>query len=143
MLRNVSYNNPQFTREINELVGTPFSIFQRIKMGGNGSPRLVISEASEEIDSLLEVDNRRRYANIELRPKGIIVGFRSRLEAYVFVIPYHKLVLYKSTEDTYSIYTDTTVIKVHEDASDRPIHKFMRKIIEGKNSLNSIRIENL
>lgn len=143
MLRNVSYNNPQFTREINELVGTPFSIFQRIKMGGNGSPRLVISEASEEIDSLLKVDNRRHYANIELRPKGIIVGFRSRLEAYALVIPYHKLVLYKSTEDTYSIYTDTTVIKVHEDASDRPIHKFMRKIIEGKNSLDSIRIENL
>lgn len=143
MLRNVSYNNQQITREINELLGPPYSMMQRLKMRGNGSPRVVVVEASKEIAELLTVDNRRHYANIEIRPNGIIVGFRSRLEAYALVIPYYKLVIYKGTSDVYSIYTDTTVMKVREVSSDRPIHKFMSRIMAHKNSQAAVRIEDL
>ena len=64
-------------------------------MGGVGSPQMRIRTASKEILSLLNKNTNRDIANIELRPKGIIVRFHSRLENYALVIPYFKLTLFK------------------------------------------------
>ena len=95
MLLNVSYNNKQISRKIDAEVGKPFSLKERIKLGGIGSSKLIITETSVQIHNLLILDNNRNQCNIEMRPNGILVGFRSLLESYVLVIPYYKLSLYK------------------------------------------------
>ena len=84
-------------------------------MGGIGSPRLTITEASMAIRNLLILDNNADYCNIELRPKGIILGFRSLLESYALVIPFYKLTIYKGDLAIYSVYRDQYFVKVKAD----------------------------
>lgn len=132
MLLNVSYHNKDFIRKIDAEVGKPFTLAQRIKRGGIGIGRLVINEASVGINNLLILDNNRNVCNIEMRPKGIIVGFRSLLESYALIIPYYKLTIYKGRANEYSIYKDNYFIKVSTPTMDKSLHKFMQKIRDEK-----------
>jgi hypothetical protein len=134
MLLNVSYNNHDVYRKIDEAVGKPFTLAQRLKLGGIGAGKLVITEASVQINNLLILDNNRNVCGIEMRPKGIIVGFRSLLESYALVIPYYKLTVYKGRAEEYSIYRDTYFVKIEAKAKDKYTHKFMSKILAEKAS---------
>ena len=78
-----------------ELVGKPFGLFKRIKEGGVGSGKLLITKADKDIENSLILDHNLNYCNIEMRPNGIIVYFRVLLETYALVIPYYKLVMFK------------------------------------------------
>jgi hypothetical protein len=91
MIRNVSYNNKDIFREIDTMVGKPFSLRKRFKMNGTGSQRLIIEDASPEITHLLKLDSYLNYCNIELRTSGVIVRFRSILETYAWAVPFDKL----------------------------------------------------
>ncbi len=132
MLLNVSYNNKDVYRRIDAEVGKPYSIAERLKRGGIGAGRLVITEASVQINNLLILDNNRNVCSVEMRPKGIIVGFRSLLESYALVIPYYKLSLYKGRAEEYSVYRDTYYIKIQARAKDKYTHRFMAKILAEK-----------
>lgn len=143
MLLNVSYNNKQVKDKIGDEVGPPFTLKERIKRGGIGSPRLIITEASLQIYNLLQLDNNRNVCNVEMRPKGIIVGFRSLLESYALVIPYYKLNLYKGKPEEYSIYRDEYFVKVVAKDKDKSIHKFMAKVLNAKAENAPTRLEDL
>lgn len=143
MLLNVSYNNKQISQKINTEVGKPFPLATRIKMRGIGSSKLIITETSVQINNLLILDNNRNQCNIEMRPNGIIVGFRSLLESYALVIPYYKLVLYKGTSEEYSIYRDNYFIKIEAKAKDKATHNFMNKILAAKAEATPTRLEDL
>lgn len=127
MLVNVSYNNPEIIRKVDEKVGKPFSLKQRWALNGIGSPKLFITEASLEIRNLLLLDNNLDSCNIELRPGGIILRFRSLLETFALVIPYYKLALYKGDLGIYSVYMDHHFVKVRADT--RAIQKFFVKLL--------------
>ncbi len=132
MLLNVSYNNPDVKRKINEEVGEPYGLRERIKQGGIGIGHLVITESSIQIQNFLALDKYRNKCNIELRPRGIIIGFRALLDSYALVIPYWKLNLYKGRAEEYSIYRDNYFIKIEAKAKDKKVHTFMRRILEQK-----------
>ena len=126
MLLNVSYNESEVKEKIEASVGKPFSLNDRWLMNGVGSPKLFISSTSIDIHNLLILDNNRNTCNIELRPNGIILRFRSLLETYGLVIPYFKLKLYKGKSKVYSIYKDQYYIKVKAEKAS--IHEFFKKI---------------
>ena len=128
MLLNVSYNDKKITKKIDEAVGKPLSIKERFAMGGIGSPKLHITEASIDIYNLLILDNSTNTCNVEIRPNGIIVRFRSRLETYGLIIPYYKLNVYKGDIGIYSIYMDHYFIKVRSDT--KAIQRFFRKLLD-------------
>jgi hypothetical protein len=130
MLVNVSYNNKEITRKVDDEVGRPFTLKERWAMGGIGSPKLFITEASIEIQNLLLLDNNLDTCNIEMRPKGLIVRFRSLLETFALVVPYYKLSVYKGDFAVYSIFKDHYFIKVRSDT--KAIQKFFRKILDYK-----------
>ncbi|AIY11882.1 MULTISPECIES: hypothetical protein [Cellulophaga] len=130
MLVNVSYNNKEITRKVDELVGKPFTLKERWAMKGIGSPKLFITETSIEIRNLLLLDNNTDSCNVELRPKGIIVRFRSLLETFALVIPYYKLTIYKGDFAVYSIYKDHYFIKVKSDT--KAIQNYFKKILDFK-----------
>jgi hypothetical protein len=141
MLLNISYNRPAVTEKINRKVGKPFTLFERVKLKGTGSPKLLITSTSIEIQNLLILDNNTNVCNVEMRINGIIVRFRSLLETYALVIPYFKLNLYKGKAEEYSIYIDHHFIKVK---ADKPgIHKFFKKIIDYKSDNAPTQIEDL
>ncbi len=130
MLVNVSYNDKEINRKIDEAVGKPFTLKERWKMDGIGSPKLFITQTSIEIHNLLILDINTNVCNIEIRPKGIIVGFRSRLDSYALVIPFYKLTIYKGDLAVYSIYKDHYFIKVKSDT--KAIQKFFIKLLNYK-----------
>jgi hypothetical protein len=143
MLLNVSYNNKRTTQKIEAELGKPFPLSTRIKMQGIGSSKLIISETSIQIHNLLVLDSNRDQCNIEMRPRGIIVGFRSLLESYALVIPYYKLVLYKGKAEEYSIYRDNYFIKIEAKAKDKATHNFMQKVLGAKAEATPTRLEDL
>ncbi len=143
MLLNVSYNNKQTSQKIDAEVGKPFSLATRIKMRGIGSTKLIITEKSIQIHNLLILDSNRNQCNIEMRPNGIIVGFRSLLESYALVIPYYKLVLYKGKAEEYSIYRDNYFIKIEARPKDKAIHNFISKVLAAKAEATPTRLEDL
>jgi hypothetical protein len=126
MLVNISYNDPELKLHIESAVGKPFSIKKRWDLGGIGSPKLFISSCSIDIHNLLILDQNINQCNIELRPRGIIIRFRSLLETYGLVIPYYKLKVYKGKAEEYSLYKDHSFIKVK--ANSKVIHDFFKKI---------------
>ena len=138
MLLNVSYNDPKIKEKIDTAVGKPFTLKERWAKGGVGSSKLIISQTSIEIHNLLVLDNNRNTCNIELRPQGIILRFRSLLETYALVIPYYKLTLYKGKAQEYSIYKDKQFVKVVADT--KATFKFFSKISveKAKNQLPGI-----
>lgn len=143
MLLNVSYNNPEVKRKIDEAVGNPFTLRERFRQGGIGLGHLVITSSSIQIQNLLALDKYRNKCNIELRPEGIIVGFRSLLESYALVIPYWKLTLYKGRAQEYSIHKDNYFIKIEAKAKDKKIHTFIKRILDRKTQQSPTTIENI
>ena len=141
MLLNVSYNNKEITRKIDAELGKPFTLKERWAMGGIGSPKLFITETSLEIHNLLILDNNLNSCNVEIRPKGIIVRFRSLLETFALVIPFYKLVIYKGDFAIYSIYRDHYFIKVRSDT--KAIQKFFKKLLIYKTDTAPTSIEDL
>ena len=111
MLVNVSYNNNDIFKNIDELVGKSFSLSERIKLGGIGSQRFIIRESSPLITQLLDLDTNLNFCNIEIRPGGIIIRFRSILETYAWTIPFYKLSIFKSS-GKYAFYGDGLFVKV-------------------------------
>lgn len=141
MLLNVSYTDKDITQKVDNEVGKPFKLKERWAMKGIGSPKLFITETSIEIRNLLLLDNNLDSCNIELRPKGIIVRFRSLLETFALVIPYYKLAVYKGDFAVYSIYKDNYFIKVRSDT--KAIQKFFRKMLDYKADNAPTSIEDL
>lgn len=130
MLLNVSYNDREVTEKITEAVGGPFSWKDRLLMGGIGSPKLKITGSSVEIHNLLILDQNINACNIELRPKGLIIRFRSLLETLALIIPYYKLVIYKGKDLEYSIHKDHQFISIAADHNR--VHTFMSKVLKHK-----------
>ena len=141
MLLNVSYTDKKITQKIDAEVGKPFTLKERFRLGGIGSPKLQITEASIQIKNLLILDNNADCCNIEIRPKGIIVGFRSLLESYALVIPYYKLTIYKGDMAVYSIYRDNYYVKVKSDT--KAVQKFFKKLLGYKADNAPTSIEDL
>ena len=130
MLLNISYNEPKVKEKIETLVGKPFTLKERLAMNGVGSSKLLISSASVDIHKLLILDNNLNTCNLELRPNGIILRFRSLLETYAFIIPYYKLTLYKGKAGEYSIHKDHQFVKLIAD--NKASHKFFSKLSSEK-----------
>lgn len=127
MLYNISHKDPKIEKEINELVDKPFSLIDNIKKGGIGSPKLFITRCSQEIYNLLHVNNTVKFCNIELRPKGIIIGFQSRLDIYALVIPYYKLVVFKPG-DSITFHIDHHYISIDCSKNSKGVQKFIDKM---------------
>ena len=130
MLKNISYNNSKIFDQINNYVGKPYTIFQRIRIGGIGSSKLIINKADSKISNLLNLDNNINKCNIEIRPKGIIIRFRSLLETYGLIVPFYKLKLFKGKANEYSIYNDNYFIKIEVNKKNE--HDFFKKITKMK-----------
>lgn len=141
MLLNISYNEPEIKEKIETAVGKPFPLKKRLAMGGIGSSKLVITSSSIDIHNLLILDNNQNICYLELRPKGLILRFRSLLETYGFIIPYFKLSLYKGKANEYSIYKDHQYIKVLVD--NKSSQNFFLKLSAEKVKNQSPGIEEL
>ena len=96
MIFTITHTNKEAKNLTNDLLGFPFTFYQSLKMGGIGSKRMIIEETSQNLSNYLNKVSDANYANIELRPGGIIVLLNKGLNNYSWVIPYRQLVIYKT-----------------------------------------------
>lgn len=127
MIYNTSYYDRTIIRDINELVGEPFSFIERLKLKGVGSARLIMESASHDIIQRLPSDESTVNASIELRPQGIIVHFKKFTEHYSWPIPYYKLTIYHST--ALSIYGNGTFMKFAKSCLRETHRRFLKKMM--------------
>ena len=131
MLFNTSHTNKEYTKTSVEILGDPYSLLEKIKLGGVGSSRFVISQLSAKLQPKNMETIAINYANIELRPKGIIVHFTNRLDRYSWIIPYYRLVVYNS--QTFSIHASGQFIKFSKNKNYLDNKTFIDKMIDSKN----------
>jgi hypothetical protein len=91
MILNISDQSKSQERDINDFVGLSYTFWESLKMGGSGSQKLIINDCHEIFDPYLKQLHSTKYCNIELRPKGIGLRFRYKLEAIGWFIPYTTL----------------------------------------------------
>ena len=132
MILSNNYNDKKVKKQINDLLGNSYSFMDRLKLRGIGSKRLKVKSYSPGLNTMFGRGQGIKYTIIELRPKGIIIYIKNSLNEYVWLIPFHKLTLYKSTE--YSIHGDGE--SMHFDLTDifPSNQKFIDKLNKKRNS---------
>ena len=96
MLINTTYKNKDNDLLIEDLVGKAFSLKKKLLMGGAGSARMIIDSVSPNLQRTLLNGHDLNYANIELRPKGILIRITRRLDNFTWILPYYHLYIYKT-----------------------------------------------
>lgn len=140
ILRNVTYNNPDIKSEINRLVGKSYPFSQRLKMKGTGSPKYLISGASNLFMEKLMLDNNLNYINIEIRPGGIIVFFRSLLETFGWIIPFNMLEI-KKKDKNFELRSGMDFMIFENNLKYNSAEKFLDKILDYKDHFNNQKSE--
>lgn len=134
LIFNTTYTDKSDESEINELVGTPFSFLKRIQLKGIGSKRMIIYSVSKNFKKLINNVSDINYANIELRPRGIIVHITQQLRRYSWAIPYYKLVIFNG--DYFSIHSDSSYIQLMKAKSKDQNKNIIQKIFLLKSKIS-------
>jgi hypothetical protein len=130
MLLNTTYTNKDHDAQINSLVGRPFGLLKRLKMKGIGSGRMVIDKVSPNLEKVILNGPDLNYANIELRPSGILVRITRRLDNFTWIIPYYQLYTYLT--NGLSIHAQGRFITFRNDRFLKSNKKFIKKMMELK-----------
>ncbi len=130
MLLNTTYKNKENYELINDLVGKPYSFLKSLKLGGIGSGRMIIDDVSPNMRQYLNTVADINYANIELRPGGILIRINKGLENFTWVIPYYQLVIYKI--DGSSIHAQGKFIRFSKNRLFKENRKFFTKLYDLK-----------
>lgn len=117
----------ELKKEINDLVGKPFSLLKMFKIGAIGSHRMIVSEYSDKFREVLTRSTDLNYCNLELRPKGVIVHLSKDRSRHSWIIPYYKLALFDSK--TFSIHADGQYLRIQRDRYWKMNKKFHRKLL--------------
>lgn len=131
MVYNTTYSNKEVEHEINALLGKSYGFLDRLRLGGIGSRRMTVADISPNYLQYVHQTSAINYANIERRPKGVIVHLMSGQKHYSWCIPYHQLVIYNS--DELSIHAHGAYVKFKDGyALNR---RFVHQLLEQKNNL--------
>ena len=125
-----TYTNKSNDQLINDLVGKPFSFFEKIKLKGIGSKRMIIENSSDNLKPYLNTVSDINYANLELRPNGVLVRINKGLQTFVWVIPYYQLVIYKVNGS--SIHAQGRFIQFKNSRTLKENKSFFRKLLDRK-----------
>ena len=130
MILNTTHHNSEHKQIIADLIGSPFSLVQKLKMNGVGSKRMIVDEVSPNMQSMMNKVADINYANIELRPKGILVMINQGLKNFTWIIPYYQLVIYKVNGS--SIHAEGRFIHFRNSKTFRENKKFFDKLLDEK-----------
>lgn len=96
MILDTTYKSEKHKQVINDLIGKSFSLIESIKLKGVVSKRMIIKNVSPNMQQYMKAVFGINYANIELRPKGILIYINKGIQNYTWIIPFYQLVIYKT-----------------------------------------------
>jgi hypothetical protein len=127
---NISYKDKETDKIINEEMGNAFSLIKKLQLGGIGSRRLIIEHFSENMSHLKLKVSGIQYANIEIRPKGIIIHINQGIYTYAWTIPFFKLSIYNG--DFFTIHGNGNYVQFNKEKSWKENRNFLQKLIHLK-----------
>tara|TARA_Y100000815_G_C13073204_1_gene399017 strand:+ start:86 stop:523 length:438 start_codon:yes stop_codon:yes gene_type:complete len=130
MVLDTTHYNPQHKQIIDDLVGRPYTFFQKLKLGGIGSKRMIIDKVSPNMQNVMNTVSDINYGNIELRPNGILVMVTKGLKSYTWAIPYYHLVIYKINGS--SIHAQGKFVHFRANKTFNENKKFFGKLYDQK-----------
>ena len=107
---------------------------EKIKLKGIGSRRLIIENFSSDIAYLALKVSGIQYANIELRPKGVIVHVNQGVYTHAWTIPYYHLSIYNG--DYFTIHGAGSFIQFNKEKSWEENKSFLQKLVSLKADSN-------
>lgn len=125
---DITYSKKEVDEEIDALVGPPYSYIKRLKLGGIGSERALILDASPDLLAYLQYEDAPNFCNFELRPEGMITHINYRLQDIAWVIPYRKSSLYQS-EKGFKVFCDASFLALEKIYKGSDLDKFMQKMM--------------
>lgn len=134
MILDSTYYEKEHKHILNDVVGKPFSLFESIRMGGVGSKRMIIEEASPNLQQYLNKVSDINYANIELRTAGIIVFINKGLKNFTWAIPYYKLIIYRNKG--VSIHAEGKFVRFRNNKTFVENKRFFQKLMNQKTKYN-------
>ncbi|WP_445956939.1 hypothetical protein [Yeosuana sp.] len=130
MILDTTYSNKEHNELINDLVGRPYSLLQSFKMKGIGSKRMIIEDSSPNFQPYLNIVSDVNYANLEMRPKGLLVRINKGLQNFTWVIPFYHLVIYKTNGS--SIHAQGKYIHFKNNITFKENRAFFDKLLNSK-----------
>jgi len=130
MILNTTYSNPEDKEIIEELVGRPFSLLKKITLGGIGSRRMIIEDVSAGLKPYINSTSDITYANVELRPGGIIVLINKGLQNYSWIVPFYQLSIFKA--DRLSIHGNGNFISFKRNSMSKGNRPYFKKVLKEK-----------
>ncbi|MDT0557601.1 hypothetical protein RM697_03020 [Ichthyenterobacterium sp. W332] len=130
MIINTTHHNTEHKQIIADLIGSPFSLLQKFKMKGVGSKRMIIDKVSPNMQSMMNKVSDINYANIELRPKGILVMINQGLKNFTWIIPYYQLTIYKVNGS--SLHAQGRFVHFKNNKTFKENKKFFDKLLDEK-----------
>lgn len=130
MIVDLTYYNKELNAEIDSVIGEKFNLIERMKMKGIGSRRMIIENFSAEFKLVKSNFNDTQYANIELRPKGIIVHITKGINNYGWIIPFFRLSIFNTS--FLSIHSEGAYLNLNKLKSLRENKDFIRKLMVNK-----------
>lgn len=134
MIYDTTYDNKEVKELINDCLGSPYSFFKSLKMGGVGSKRMIIEDVSYNLRNVINRTSDINYGNIELRPNGILILINKGLKNFTWAIPYRQLVVYKT--DGLSIHAQGKYIRFKNNNLYKENLKFLSKMLKMKTENN-------
>ena len=134
MIYNSTYTDIEKDIETDNLVGKKYNLIKSIRLRGIGSKRLIVEELGINFKKLIQQKNDIIYSNIELRKKGIIVYVVDGQKRFTWVIPYYKLVIYKTP--SFSIHSDGNFIRFSNKLNHKQNLVFFKKVLDHKFNFN-------
>ena len=132
MIFNSTYSDPEKDLEVDNIIGKKFNLIESILMAGIGSIRLILDSFSVKFQKYIKDGFDLNYANIELRKKGIKVFITNRQNRITWVIPYYRLVIYKTP--FFSIHCNGSFLKFSNKLNHKENLSFFRKLVKIKSN---------
>ena len=129
-LYNITYKNKETEQEINAEMGKPFGLIEKLRLGGIGSRRMIIENFSEDLKNLALKVSGIQYANIELRPNGVIIHINQGIYTHAWTIPYFRLSIFNG--DFFTVHGGGSHIQFNKEKSWKENKEFLQKIVKLK-----------
>ena len=130
MIFNTTHTDKETSKEIDTLLGKPFTLLQSIKLKGTGSKRMIIDEVSVGFKNIINTVSDLNYGNIELREKGILVHINKGLRNFSWAIPFYQLHIYKTSD--FSIHAQGNFVRFKSNKLLKENKKFIEKLMDCK-----------
>ena len=130
MILETTYTNKSNDALINDLVGKSFGFIQAFKMNGIGSKRMMIDDVSPNMKQYMNTVSAINYANLELRPLGLLIRINKGLQTFTWAIPYYHLVIFKTNGS--SIHAQGKFIKFRTNINFKENKSFFEKLLDQK-----------